>query len=46
MANFIIEEQSGEKEQVIKQLQTTELGLLVVIPAVSARKFLTLNRLR
>jgi len=33
MANFIIDEQSGEKEQVIKQLQTTELGLLVVIPA-------------
>ncbi|MFA4926195.1 MAG: ABC transporter permease [Candidatus Aminicenantales bacterium] len=38
MANFIIDEQSGEKEQVIKQLQTTELGLLVVIPAGFSRE--------
>jgi ABC-2 type transport system permease protein len=33
MNKFIIEEQSGEKEEVIRKLQTSELGLLVVIPA-------------
>jgi len=32
MASFIIEEQSGEKEEVIQKLRQSDLGLLVVIP--------------
>ncbi|MGB4300218.1 MAG: ABC transporter permease, partial [Candidatus Saccharicenans sp.] len=32
MANFIIEEQNGEKEEVVKKLQQSDLGLLVIIP--------------
>lgn len=33
MANFIIEEKSGEKEQVVKEVRSSGLDLLVVIPA-------------
>lgn len=33
MANFIIEEKSGEKEQVVRELKASGLDLLVVIPA-------------
>ncbi len=32
MASFIIEEQSGEKEEIIQKLRQSDLGLLVVIP--------------
>lgn len=32
MANFIIEEQGGEKEEVIQKLRQSDLGLLVVVP--------------